>query len=156
MGLCYRQEGQPRGKQVSRPEGIWYTPVTGIWQTVWMEPVESMHIEQLRITPDIDRNQLTVRAGLSTFSPSSIVEIKVFDGGRQVASGKSLGSESVEIDMPENVRLWSPESPTLYQLEVTLENDGKTVDSVNSYAAIRKHNFTLKPQNLNIISSLPI
>lgn len=45
---------QPRGKQVNNPEGIWYTPVTGIWQTVWLEPVTARHIEELRITPDID------------------------------------------------------------------------------------------------------
>lgn len=130
---------QPRGKQVSRPEGIWYTPVTGIWQTVWMEPVENMHIEHLRITPDIDRNLLTVKAELNTVSPSSIVEVKVFDGNQQVAAGKSLGAESVEISMPENMKLWSPDSPSLYQLEVTLRNGGKTIDKVSSYAAMRKY-----------------
>ena len=56
---------QPRGKQVNKPAGIWYTPVTGIWQTVWLEPVAGKHIENLRITPDIDRNQLTVKAELN-------------------------------------------------------------------------------------------
>ena len=63
---------QPRGKQVSNPEGIWYTPVSGIWQTVWMEPVAGKHIKNLRITPDIDRNLLTVRAELNSACPSTL------------------------------------------------------------------------------------
>ena len=70
---------QPRGKQVSNPEGIWYTPVSGIWQTVWMEPVAGKHIENLRITPDIDRNLLTVRAELNSACPSDFVEVNVYD-----------------------------------------------------------------------------
>lgn len=76
---------QPRGKQVTRPEGIWYTPVTGIWQTVWLEPVGGKHIENLRITPDIDRNLLTVKAELNEAGANDLVEVSVYDGDRQVA-----------------------------------------------------------------------
>ena len=68
---------QPRGKQVRNPEGIWYTPVSGIWQTVWLEPVAGKHIENLRITPDIDRNLLTVKAELNRACPSDFVEVNV-------------------------------------------------------------------------------
>ena len=130
---------QPRGKQVSNPEGIWYTPVSGIWQTVWMEPVAGKHIENLRITPDIDRNILTVNAELNKACPSDFVEVNVYDGNQLVATGKSINAESVEVFMPRNAKLWSPDSPFLYTLKVTLKSGGKVVDKVDSYAAMRKY-----------------
>ena len=132
------QGPQPRGKQVSRPEGIWYTPVTGIWQTVWLEPVSEKHIEQIRITPNVDMNVLSVQAALENGEGSDMVAVKVFDEGRLVAEGKSINMEPVEISMPEDVKLWSPESPFLYTLKVELIQDGRVVDAVESYAAMRK------------------
>ena len=132
------QGPQPRGKQVSRPEGIWYTPVTGIWQTVWLEPVSEKHIEQIRITPNVDMNVLSVQAALENGEGSDMVAVKVFDEGRLVAEGKSINMEPVEISMPEDVKLWSPESPFLYTLKVELIQDGRVVDAVDSYAAMRK------------------
>ncbi|MBQ8483815.1 MAG: beta-galactosidase [Bacteroidales bacterium] len=130
---------QPRGKQVSNPEGIWYTPVSGIWQTVWMEPVEKKHINTLRILPDIDNNTLTVTALTEGTTSGDIVEVTVMDGGRQVASAKSLSTVPVEINMPADRKLWSPGSPFLYTMVVTLKSDGKVVDKVDSYAAMRKY-----------------
>ena len=130
---------QPRGKQVSNPEGIWYTPVSGIWQTVWMEPVAGKHIENLRITPDIDRNLLTVKAELNSACPSDFVEVNVYDGNQLVATGKSINAEPVEVSMPRDAKLWSPDSPFLYTLKVTLKSGGKVVDKVDSYAAMRKY-----------------
>ena len=109
---------QPRGKQVSTPEGIWYTPVTGIWQTVWLEPVNEVHIKDLRITPDIDRNELSVLPVIADASADDLVEVDVFDGKEQVGTGKSINGETVQIEMPENVKLWSPDSPFLYTLKV--------------------------------------
>ena len=129
---------QPRGKQVERPEGIWYTPVTGIWQTVWLEPVAKSHITGLRIQSDIDANTLTVGGEASHTGGVLLVEAKVFDNGREVGSGKSINGESVVIAMPDGAKLWSPDSPNLYDLEVTLYDNGKAVDKVKSYAAMRK------------------
>lgn len=129
---------QPRGKQVSHPEGIWYTPVTGIWQTVWLEPVSEKHIEQIRITPDVDMNVLTVKAALENGKCSDVVSVKVFDGSQLVAEGKSINMEPVEVNMPEDVKLWSPDSPFLYTLKVELIQDGRVIDAVDSYAAMRK------------------
>ena len=130
---------QPRGKQVSNPKGIWYTPVSGIWQTVWMEPVAGKHIENLRITPDVDRNRLIVKAELNLECPSDIVEVNVYDGSQLVATGKSINAEAVEVFMPRNVRLWTPDSPVLYTLKVVLKSGGRVVDKVDSYAAMRKY-----------------
>ena len=130
---------QPRGKQVSNPKGIWYTPVSGIWQTVWMEPVVGKHIENLRITPDVDRNRLIVKAELNLECPSDIVEVNVYDGSQLVATGKSINAEAVEVFMPRNVRLWTPDSPFLYTLKVVLKSGGRVVDKVDSYAAMRKY-----------------
>ncbi len=130
---------QPRGKQVSRPEGIWYTPVTGIWQTVWLEPVAPRHIDNLRITPDIDRNLLTVKAELSGCNVSDLVEVNVYDGKTLVATAQSINHQPVELAMPADAKLWSPDSPFLYTLTVALKNGNQTIDKVNSYAAMRKY-----------------
>lgn len=129
---------QPRGKQVARPNGIWYTPVTGIWQTVWLEPVARVHIENVKILPDIDSNTLTVAASASSSSPSQSVEVIVRDNGNRIASGRSINGEDVVIDMPSDVKLWSPDSPALYDLEISLSDGGKVLDKVSSYAAMRK------------------
>lgn len=130
---------QPRGKQVSRPEGIWYTPVTGIWQTVWLEPVSESYIQDLRITPDIDHSLLSVQAVVNEATSKDLVEVKVFDGWKLVAQGKSINGECVQIEMPEDVKLWSPDSPFLYTLKVALKQGGKVKDEVDSYAAMRKY-----------------
>lgn len=130
---------QPRGKQVSRPEGIWYTPVTGIWQTVWLEPVSESYIQDLRITPDIDHSLLSVQAVVNEATSKDLVEVKVFDGRKLVAQGRSINGECVQIEMPEDVKLWSPDSPFLYTLKVALKQGGKVKDEVDSYAAMRKY-----------------
>ena len=128
---------QPRGKQVERPEGIWYTPVTGIWQTVWLEPVAAQHIAHLKTTPDIDKKTVKVEVTTNVCSPDK-VEVKVFDGKNLVAKGAALNGVPVELTMQEDVKLWSPESPSLYDMEVTLYKDGKAIDQVKSYTALRK------------------
>ena len=130
---------QPRGKQVSCPEGIWYTSVTGIWQTVWLEPVSESYIQDLRITPDIDNSLLSLKALVKDATSKDLVEVKVFDGQQLVAQGKSINGECVQVAMPENAKLWSPESPFLYTLKVSLKQNGKLVDEVSSYAAMRKY-----------------
>ena len=140
---------QPRGKQVNRPEGIWYTSVTGIWQTVWLEPVPEKYITNVKITPDIDKNILTVEASVNEVSALDKIEVKVMDGSQVIASGRSINHLPVEITMPEQVKLWSPDSPFLYDLEITLWSDNKPQDKVNSYAAMRK--YSIKRDNKGIV-----
>lgn len=140
---------QPRGKQVNRPEGIWYTSVTGIWQTVWLEPVPEKYITNVKITPDIDKNILTVEASVNELSALDKIEVKVMDGSQVIASGRSINHLPVEITMSEQVKLWSPDSPFLYDLEITLWSDNKPQDKVNSYAAMRK--YSIKRDNKGIV-----
>lgn len=137
---------QPRGKQVNRPGGIWYTPVTGIWQTVWLEPVGDRHFENLKITPDIDSHIVTVEPKVSAGVQGDMVEVYIYDNGRVIASGKSINGHAVSIDMPENAKLWSPSTPFLYDMRVVLSNGGKAIDEVKSYTAMRKFS-TLRDKN---------
>lgn len=129
---------QPRGKQVSRPEVIWYTPVSGIWQTVWLEPVSSRYISQVKTTPDIDKGRLKVDVSAGCRSTQDLIEVRVFDGKQVVATGKALNGEPVEMTL-NNAKLWSPDSPFLYGMEISLISNGKVVDKVNSYTAMRKY-----------------
>lgn len=132
---------QPRGKQVNKPEGIWYTPVSGIWQTVWIEPVPEKHIENIKITPNIDTKVLQVETFANIKSPTDKVVVKVKDGARVVATAQSINDLPVEVSMPENIKLWSPDNPFLYSVEVELWSNDKQVDKIDSYAAMRKYSM---------------
>lgn len=132
---------QPRGKQVNDPHGIWYTPVTGIWQTVWLEPVPETYIKDLKITPDIDKNILLVEAITNINTTAKRIEVKVKEGKSVVATAQSINNEPVEIAMPQNAKLWSPNNPHLYDLEVIVWDGNKQLDKVDSYAAMRKYSM---------------
>ncbi len=128
---------QPRGKQVHNPNGIWYTPVTGIWQTVWLEPVNNQHIQALKANPDIDRNRLSVNVCTANTDAADVIEVKIKDGANVIAQAKAVSGQTLEMSIP-NAKLWSPESPFLYDMEVSLLSKGKVVDKINSYCAMRK------------------
>ena len=132
-----QQGEQPRGKQLENPHTIWYTPVTGIWQTVWLEPVSASHIVQLKTTPDIDQRTVKVDV-ITNGSSADKVEVRLLEGNKPVVVGASLSGLPIELPMPEDAKLWSPESPSLYDMEVTLYKDGKVADKVKSYTAFRK------------------
>ena len=129
---------QPRGKQAYNPGGIFYTPVSGIWQTVWLEPVAEHHIANVKTTPDIDKSLVKVEVATNAAVSGDLVEVKLFDGANLVATGKALGGEAVEL-IVKNQKLWSPESPFLYDMQVSLIRNGKIVDNVKSYTAMRKY-----------------
>jgi len=129
---------QPRGKQAYNPSGIFYTPVSGIWQTVWLEPVADHYIAGLKTTPDIDKSKLKIEVETDKVLSGDIVEVKLFDGLQLVGIGKSLGGQAVEV-LIANEKLWSPETPFLYDMQVSLIRNGRTVDNIKSYAAMRKY-----------------
>jgi beta-galactosidase/beta-glucuronidase len=128
---------QPRGKQVSEPHGIWYTAVTGIWQTVWIEPVDRSHITRIRTTPDIDLKKVSINIETSGNNLGDYAEVRISAEGRVVSNEKFAvsGETDIYLDSP---KLWSPESPFLYDLEITLYSGGRVTDRVRSYFAMRK------------------
>ena len=133
---------QPRGKQVRRPRGIWYTPTTGIWQTVWLEPVPPQWIASFRLYPDIDRSTLTVVLQLAGRSLADRVRAVALDGGQPVATAEvDIPSDSrtvtLRLHIPDQ-KLWSPDSPFLYGLTLTLRKGQTTIDRVRSYFGMRK------------------
>lgn len=128
--------GLPRGKQLDKPRGIFYTSVSGIWQTVWLEPVSASHISGLKITPDLDSSSFDIR--VDSDDKSATATIKVLDNGKVVAQTTAAANKTANIPV-KNPKLWWPKSPFLYDLEITLSNKGgEQVDSVKSYAAMRK------------------
>ncbi len=129
---------QPRGKQAYNPGGIFYTPVSGIWQTVWLEPVASHFITNVKNTPDIDKSKIKIEVETDELLSGDMVEVKLFEGTKLVGTGKALGGQPVEIPVA-NQKLWSPETPFLYDMQVSLYRDGKAIDQVKSYAAMRKY-----------------
>jgi len=124
--------GQPRGKQKLKPGSIMYTATTGIWQTVWLEPVAPAHIESLKIVPDVDESCLR----LTVFGSGS-VEAVASDNGKDIAQVTGQAGSELKLSIP-NPKLWSPDSPHLYDLRVSLKSGDKTVDSVTSYFGMRK------------------
>ena len=128
---------QPRGKQVNRPEGIWYTPVSGIWQTVWLEAVPQQYIRNIRTTSDLDRKLFRVETAACGAQPGDVIEVRLNDTGTKVAEGRALSGAPVELNVAEP-KLWSPASPFLYDMEVALVRNGRKVDEVQSYTAMRK------------------
>ncbi len=128
---------QPRGKQVDQPGGIYYTPTSGIWQTVWLEPVSPQHIERLEMTPDLDASALRLTAvGAGTDSQDRI-EVVLRDGNSEVARATGNVGEELRLAIP-NAQRWTPARPFLYDVEVVLSRDGKVSDRVQSYFGMRK------------------
>jgi hypothetical protein len=128
---------QQRGKQVLHPKGIWYNAVSGIWQTVWLEPVSACSIESLKLTPDLDNKSLQVEAVLHGAAQGVQLEVEMFASGKKLTSAAEQAGKPLRLGVP-NPRLWSPDDPFLYDLQVRLRRDGKTVDAVDSYFAMRK------------------
>ncbi|MDR1455466.1 MAG: beta-galactosidase [Tannerella sp.] len=128
---------QPIGKQTLKPQGIWYTAVTGIWQTVWIEPVAASHVTAVKAIPDIDAEVVEVTVNTSDCRSNDIVEVKLLDEGKPVASGKGLSGKALRLPVA-SPKLWSPESPYLYTLKITVSRAGKVTDEVTSYTAMRK------------------
>lgn len=118
---------QPRGKQVLNPNGIWYTPVSGIWQTVWIEPVAKSHISGIKAIPNLDQKNIAVTVAAENCTTGDLVEVKILDKGKLVASATGLPGSPLRLCIAEP-KLWSPDSPFLYDMEVSLRQGGKTVD----------------------------
>lgn len=128
---------QPRGKQVKKPEGIYYTPVTGIWQTVWLEPVNKKYVTNLKTTTDIDLGIVSLETAVEGATHGDIIEVEIIDKNTTIATGKAAVGEKLEIPITD-AKLWTPENPFLYKTTVKIVSNGKTSDIVKSYFAMRK------------------
>src|SRR5262249_8118063 len=121
--------------QVLKPGGIMYTPTTGIWQTVWLEPVAATSIESLTITPDVDRGEVRITVRGRGLVENAHIWAMVRDRGRVIGIVNGpLGTDLVK-EVPD-AKLWTPDSPFLYGLEVGIS--GKAKDEVRSYFGMRK------------------
>ena len=127
---------QPVGKQTLTPHSIWYTAVSGIWQTVWLEPVAQNHITHIAAAPDVYHGSVELTLRSSADNDGSIVEAVLTEGDKKVASAKGMPNGTLRMKVPD-ARLWSPDHPFLYGLKLTLRKDGKVQDEVKSYVAMR-------------------
>ena len=129
---------QAKGKQ-ALPQGnreLRFPPTSGIWQSVWLEPVSAVSIERLVLTPDLDRSAVTVQVELRGEAKGCEVELRALDGERTVAEAKAVLPGNISLTIPQP-KLWSPDAPFLYDLKVTLRHDGQAVDEVTSYFGMR-------------------
>ena len=140
------QTWQPRGKQVKVPGVIWYTAVTGIWQTVWLEPVERTHVENYYVVSDVNKKTMSVEVAVAAPRIGDVVKVDIIEGGigysaenpsdKVIASAETTNGKAV-ITLPE-VNAWSPEQPYLYGVKVSVIRNSKVIDSVDGYTAMRK------------------
>lgn len=130
---------QANGKQFlpGRNREVRFAPSSGIWQSVWLEPVSAVSIERLVLTPDVDRSAVAVQVELRGDAKGCEVELRALDGGQTVATATAVGPGKISLTIP-RPKLWSPDSPFLYDLKVTLHRDGRAVDEVTSYFGMRK------------------
>jgi hypothetical protein len=130
--------GQPIGKQHLAPEGIWYTPSSGIWQTVWLEPVPATFIRRYRVEPDVDKSRVILRVETSGNMEGLKIVAKVKQEGKTLSNSSGKAGTPLMLTVS-NPHLWSPADPYLYDLEVTIENaSGQAVDKVAGYFGMRK------------------
>ncbi|MCW3062826.1 MAG: glycoside hydrolase family 2 [Capsulimonas sp.] len=129
--------GQPRGKQTTNPGGIMYTPTTGIWQTVWLEPVAKTSIANLKIVPDVDASSVHLTVNTTDTAPGvkAVVTIK---SGKSTVKTVTIDADKEQTIAISKPKLWSPDSPFLYDLDVKLVQGGATTDQVGSYFGMRK------------------
>lgn len=141
---------QPRGKQVLKPEGIWYTSTTGIWQTVWLEPVPEVHIVALQVVPDISSSQFRISADLAGEANDVRVSADLMLNGAVLSSATGSPGKEFSLTVPSPV-LWSPGNPHLYDVRIRAVRQGVVLDSVDSYAGLRSVEVSKDEQGLNRI-----
>lgn len=147
---------QPRGKQVKDPRGIWYTSVSGIWQSVWIEPVAPAHITDYNVVSSVADKAINVTVDAAGVQEGDVVKVYLLDGGigystetanaakpaadgmySVLASGMAVPGGTVTLNV-RNPKLWSPESPYIYGLDIQILRTGKVIDRVAAYAPMRE------------------
>ena len=151
---------QPRGKQVKNPKGIWYTAVSGIWQSVWIEPVAKAHVADYYAVSDIKAGTVDVTVSTEGAQEGDVVKVALLEGGvgystenassKVIAQGMTVPGGTVTLPV-KDARLWSPDSPYLYGLKISVVRGGKTIDSVEGYTAMREVSLYTKNKNTKLM-----
>jgi ribosomal protein S17E len=130
---------QPIGKQAlpAIKNVTKYTATSGIWQTVWLEPINDVAIESIKIIPNIDNATISLQTKVVGATQGTRIKIQAFDQGKEIASSIAADDELVSLQLNQP-KLWSPTNPFLYDLKLSLVKDGKVVDEVSSYFGMRK------------------
>ena len=127
---------QPRGKQVSDPGGIWYTPTTGIWQTVWLEPVNESYIASFRSVTDITRGSVTFTTDVVN-PGTNLLSISLLRDKKIIAHASGNCSDNITVTIP-GPKLWTPDDPFLYDVVIELKDGKKIIDKLSGYTGLRK------------------
>ena len=148
---------QPRGKQVSNPKGIWYTQVTGIWQTVWIEAVADGNISSYNAVANLKASTITVTPAISHSREGDVIVAELLNGkegydtenpsSEVISTVKTVAGNEIVLSVP-NAQKWSPDSPYLYGLRLSLVRNGQTIDKVEGYAAMREVSVVRDQNNL--------
>ena len=125
---------QPRGKQALNPPWYMYSAISGIWQTVWLEPVSNTYIKNIKITPNVDKSALEIE--LFTNNESTF-EVQVLDSSNVIATATGTSSQKLNVPI-KDAKLWSPQDPFLYDVHIKLKNADIIVDEIKTYSALRK------------------
>lgn len=129
---------QARGKQADKTHGFWYTATTGIWQTVWLEPVSDCYIKGIKVTPDIDIDAVNIKTDIYNIPGCTCETVITFDG-EEVFKGETGADTTITVN---GAKLWTPETPNLYGLTIRLLKNGEVADTVSSYFGMRKFSIT--------------
>ena len=160
---------QPRGKQVSKPSGIWYTPVSGIWQSVWIEPVPATRVTDYNVVTRLEDKSINVTVDAAGVQEGDVVKVFLLDGGigystespaaakaatdgmySVLASGMAVPGGTVSLNVKEP-KLWSPDSPYLYGLDIQVLRAGKVIDRVAAYTSMREVSAFKKNGNTKLL-----
>ena len=130
---------QERGKQSLNPANIFYTAVSGIWQTVWLEPVSKTYLEEIYVKTDIDNGTVSIQPVVKNQESNDLLEIEIINDTNQDSFYKNKSSVNQEITLKiESPKLWSPDSPFLYSMKLILKRGNEVLDEISSYFGMRK------------------
>ncbi len=128
---------QPVGKQNTDPHSIWYTPSSGIWQTVWMEPVDDIHIESFRVYTDISKGRIHIVPRINNIKENVSTRVSIIKDNNILKEKETGGAGEIIIEL-DDFELWTPDKPVLYDIEIDLLHDGAVTDRIKSYTGFRK------------------
>jgi hypothetical protein len=128
---------QARGKQVLDPRGIWYTAVSGIWQTVWLEPLNKTSVQQFVPVPDIDNGKISFTTTASSITGKEQLHFVIKHQGKVIKDTVAAFANNISVTIP-SAKLWTPEYPNIYTVDVELRSRDKVTDQFNTYFAMRK------------------